>query len=115
MPKLVYQLADSEVTVKRDILAGLIAHSLNTHAGNDAPCCSNCCAPCASVMQLAADSTIDAVLVEMGPGYDWWDDSTASVSRPWLAAHISPSCNAMSGIEVENCLTPDAQTVTFTH
>ena len=102
----------SMITVSRQVVAWLVADHLN-QLSSDEPGCSNCCAPCAAIMELAAHGILDQALADFGPGYDWWGSAASMVDRTWLTAHIKPFHIDILGGVKEHCTMPDAMSVSF--
>lgn len=80
-------------------LSLLVQHALNCLPEPDdelAPCCSNCCGPCAALALLRWKGSLDAA-VRAGAfeNYDWWDGS--GVDRAWLDARMAPDCETCRG------------------
>lgn len=69
--------------------SALARHALNC-LDDDDPCCSNCCAPCHTLIGLKARGALDVILAADGPRHFWWDDDTGQVSQQWLDEHIRP-------------------------
>lgn len=80
------------VTLPKHVAAWLTANAINTLTAEvDAehqPRCSNCCAACGALVELAASGQLDKILDEFGPSFEWWDDEVNGVDRGYLSARI---------------------------
>lgn len=82
-------------------LSLLVQHALNSlpePGDEEAPCCWNCCGPCAALALLRLDGSLDTAVLEGSfqiEGYDWWDGS--GVDRAWLDARMAPDCETCRG------------------
>jgi hypothetical protein len=87
--------------VSPTVLSLLVQHAMNClpePEDDEAPCCSNCCGPCAALDMLRITGELDAAVLEGGfqiEGYYWWDGT--GVDRKWLAARTAPDCEMCRG------------------
>lgn len=80
-------LDPSPVTVDADIAAWLVAHALDSLwlADQEHGCCPECCGPCAALLRLTNDGSVDDIAApyQTGDASMWWVDG--QVDREFLA------------------------------